>query len=322
MVQVLDYFSVSSRFIVEEAEKMGYEVEMIQRDKNLFFIRGNWKEILFKSTDFWENSALGLKLANDKELSYHILDRGNFPTAKSVYLDVSQFLDFSEKDIAKLQFPLIIKPTDEGHGNGVITGIENFQELKNFLQTSFENYKKMIIQEQIMWEEIRIIVVKNTVVAVIQRVPAFVVWDGKSTIEQLIQKENTDNPKRGKWNAKKLSFIEITDELKTYIQKHNWQLDSIPKENETVQLLGISNVSAGGIPIDITDTTCEEIKQQSIQIAKLFGLSIAGIDVLCSDYTKPLSETGGVILEVNATPGTSLMWRTKTRTMLDLIFKT
>jgi hypothetical protein len=51
------------------------EVEIISIEKNLFYITGNGKKILFKSTDFGGNSALGYKLADDKELTYRLLEK-------------------------------------------------------------------------------------------------------------------------------------------------------------------------------------------------------------------------------------------------------
>jgi cyanophycin synthetase len=46
-----------------------------------------------------------------------------------------------------------------------------------------------------------------------------------------------------------------------------------------------------------------ETRQTCIEIAEKFGLGICGIDILSTDFSKPLKETGGIILEVNATPG-------------------
>ena len=39
------------------------------------------------------------------------------------------------------------------------------------------------------------------------------------------------------------------------------------------------------------------------RISKIIDLDICGIDIMTTDITKPLSETGGAVLEVNAGPG-------------------
>jgi hypothetical protein len=37
-------------------------------------------------------------------------------------------------------------------------------------------------------------------------------------------------------------------------------------------------------------------------VARLFGLDIAGIDLICADISRPMAETGGIVCEVNAQP--------------------
>ena len=46
----------------------------------------------------------------------------------------------------------------------------------------------------------------------------------------------------------------------------------------------------------------KDIKKLCIDVAKKLNLSICGVDILTTDFTKPLEEVGGVILEVNGTP--------------------
>lgn len=40
-----------------------------------------------------------------------------------------------------------------------------------------------------------------------------------------------------------------------------------------------------------------------LHIADFMKLSICGIDIMATDHTVPLAETGGVVLEVNSSPG-------------------
>lgn len=40
-----------------------------------------------------------------------------------------------------------------------------------------------------------------------------------------------------------------------------------------------------------------------LHIADFMKLGICGIDIMTTDPTLPLAETGGVVLEVNASPG-------------------
>jgi glutathione synthase/RimK-type ligase-like ATP-grasp enzyme len=62
--------------------------------------------------------------------------------------------------IENLKYPLIIKPLDEAHGDGVMMSINSFEELIAKLGTSFEKYTSMIVQEEAQGDEVRVLVVK------------------------------------------------------------------------------------------------------------------------------------------------------------------
>lgn len=100
-----------------------------------------------------------------------------------------------------------------------------------------------------------------------------------------------------------LSLIREDDELISFIEKQDYKPDSIVPQGIIVQLRGNSNLGTGGTIEDITNLIHKDTKNICIQAAEKMGLGICGIDMLSSDFSKPLSETGGVILEFNATPG-------------------
>ena len=177
----------------------------------------------------------------------------------------------------------------------------SIEELKEKLNISFKKYDMMIIQEEIQGDEIRVLVFKGEVIVAINRIPAFIIWDGKKTIEELIEKENK-NPLRWEGYNKPLAYIKIDDELVSFIGKNNFTLLSIPKKWEKVQLRGNSNVWTGGIIIDVKNKLSNSIKETCIQAAQLFWLEICWVDILTSDITQSLEEKKGVILELNATP--------------------
>jgi len=301
MTHAMTYWSISSKVLTEEAELLGLNVDIINKDKNLYYIYSSSKKILFKTTDFWENSALWFKLCNNKELTYNILEKNSFPIAKSYYIIQEDFKDFKETDIQNFRYPLIIKPHNEGHWNGVMMNIENFEELSAKLCASFEEYGTMIIQELAKWDEARVVVIKWEVVLAFNRIPAQIIWDGILKIWELIQKENL-NPMRWDGYNNLLSNIEIDDELLSYIDKQWYNLDTILKDLEVVQLRWNSNTGTWGTLHEVTSILSDDTKKICCEIAELFWLSIAWIDLIMKDFSKDLSDWNGIILEVNASP--------------------
>lgn len=296
---------ISSKILIDEAEKLWLQVERISRSKNTFFIKWNWKKILFKSVDFWGNSSLWYKLAKDKELTYMILEKYNLPIPQSIAISREKFETFDFNKVDTLQFPLIIKPHDWAHWDWVKMNISNKMELKSKLKKSFETFHKMLIQRQIIWDEIRVLVIKWEVIAALNRRPPVIIWDGKSTIRKLISLEN-QNELRWEWYEKPLATILIDDELKSYIKKQWINLNSIIHKWKKIQLRWNSNIWSWGTMKNITNSISDDIKKTAIKASKLFWLEICWVDIMTSNYKKTLKETWWAIIELNAGPG--LWW--------------
>lgn len=298
----MTYWSISSQVLKEEAEKLGLEVEVLVPEKNLFLVKWKEKEILFKSTDFWWNTSLGEKISDDKELTYTLLGKYWIPIPKTHYIYENEFADFEWSAFSSFRFPLVIKPIDEAHGNGVCMNITTVPELQKKLQTSFATYPKMIVQEQVSWDECRVLVVLWEVIVAYNRVPPSVIWNWHSTIGQLIDYENKNNPLRQEDYYAPLSFIRSDSELVDYIDKKWYNLNSVLGEWVRLQLRWNSNMGTWWTAVDMTHILHDDIKKLCIDVAEKLNLSICGVDILTTDFTKPLQEVGGVILEVNGTP--------------------
>jgi glutathione synthase/RimK-type ligase-like ATP-grasp enzyme len=52
-----------------------------------------------------------------------------------------------------------------------------------------------------------------------------------------------------------------------------------------------------------THLLCEEVVEAGARAAGAVGVRLAGVDVITVDPARPLADTGGVVLEVNTTPG-------------------
>lgn len=64
------------------------------------------------------------------------------------------------------------------------------------LQESFSTYDRMIVQQQIVGKEFRVLVCKGSILLAYYRHPPTVTGDGTSTILDLIDRENATNPLR------------------------------------------------------------------------------------------------------------------------------
>lgn len=300
MWKMMDYFSITSKILVSEAKKLGFFVEILNEKKNFFLIKWNWKEVYFKNNDFWWNSALWYKIADDKELTNLILDKNWVKVPKSIYLKKSEFDSFDVTSI-NLSFPLVTKPVDEWHWNWVTVWIDSLDELNYGIKEAFRFSDNIIIQEHIEWDEHRILVIWDKIVLWIKRIPAFIIWDWIHNIKELIEIENK-NPLRWIWYESILCIIKTDDRLMHYIWKNWYNLYSVPKKRENIQLVWISNLWAGWVLKNVTNDLWEELKQECLKAAKILWLKVVWVDVVTKDLSKSLIETNWAIIEVNTTP--------------------
>lgn len=302
MTQLMTYWSITSQVLKEEAENLWLEVEVLVPEKNFFIIRGNNKEIVFKNNDFGGNSSLAKKIVDDKQLSSIILEREGYPLARTWYFSKSDMSSLDRSNFDEY-YPLIIKPINESHGNGVMMNIVSFDELTQKLWTSFDKYEKMIVQKQVIGDECRIVVMFGKVELAFIRTPPTVIWNGRESIRSLIDQENKMNPLRGNWYHDPLSFILVDSELEEYIKKQQFHLDDILPVGKMLQVRWNSNMWTWWTAQEITHLLHPDIASMSSKISKKLGMDLLCLDIISTDFTKSLDQTKWVILEIGGNPG-------------------
>ncbi|REJ48326.1 MAG: cyanophycin synthetase [Microcystis aeruginosa TA09] len=248
------------------------------------------------------SGILAVELACDKEGTKTILKDGGIPVPRGT---VIQYLDELSAAIEEVGgFPIVIKPLDGNHGRGISIDIKNQQEAEEAydLASAASKTRSVIVERYYKGSDHRILVINGKVAAVAERIPAHVVGDGRSTVEELIEITNRD-PNRGEGHANVLTKITIDKTALNVLGKQGYELTSILPQGAIAYLRATANLSTGGIAVDRTDEIHPENVWIAQRVAKLIGLDIAGIDVVTDDIRKPLKEVDGVIVEVNAAPG-------------------
>ncbi|MFN2373294.1 MAG: Mur ligase family protein, partial [Cyclonatronaceae bacterium] len=148
----------------------------------------------------------------------------------------------------------------------------------------------------------RLLMIDGKFAAAAKRTPAHVVGDGMLSVQQLIDEVNSD-PKRGEGHENVLTKIQAGPEATFILSGKNYTLETVLKNDEILYLDYAANLSKGGTAEDVTDQVHPDMVSVAERVSKITGLDICGIDVMAETVTKPLAETGGVVLEVNAAPG-------------------
>jgi len=298
MKQDPSLLSISSKLLFEEASKRGiksiffdkFTVEMKKKSKN-WFIRGSLNSF---------QSAVGRTIAKKKELAKTILNYHSIPQAN---YQVIKTLDNLTK-INKLNFPLVLKPSQGTQGKNVFVGINNMNETKKKIQELYlddENFA--IFEEMLQGKEYRILCIDFKFVAAAYRTPANIIGDGKHTIQKLIEIKN-QHPWRGEGHQSPLTKIAVDQEVINNLKEIELNLDSVPEKDQQVFLRKVGNLSQGGEAINVTHLVSEANQQLFEKIARVTDLNVIGIDVMCQSLETPIiNQQNAGIIEINAAPG-------------------
>jgi cyanophycin synthetase len=158
----------------------------------------------------------------------------------------------------------------------------------------------VLVERFIPGNEHRLLVVGQKVVAAARGESLWVTGDGRSTVNQLCDLQINVDPRRGESEEFPLSPVkpDESDEIKLDLQRQGLTPDSVPQAGQKV-LIQLN----GNVADDVTDLVHPDVAYAAALAARVVGLDIAGIDLVCEDISRPLEEQRGAIIEVNSSPG-------------------
>ncbi|MEP6850278.1 MAG: cyanophycin synthetase, partial [Acidobacteriota bacterium] len=291
-------FGPSTGSLVEDAVSRGIPYIRLN-DQSLVQLGYGVHQKRIQATTTANTNMIAVDIAGNKHATKKLLGDMGVPVPKGYRI---RSIDELESALANVGYPLVIKPVDGNHGKGASVGITDLEHAKIAFEKAKEYSRWIIVEKQLIGADFRALVVNNRLIAVAERVPAAVTGDGTSTVQQLVDKVNADS-RRGYGHENVLTQIDIDGHSMRCIREKGYELDSVIAKGELLYLKSTANISTGGTAIDRTDEVHPENVFLFERIARIIGLDVAGIDVIASNVSEPLSETGGGIIEVNAAPG-------------------
>jgi len=297
-IREADRLGPSTGSIIAEAQSRG--IPWIRLNKYSLCQLGygaNQKRI--QATVTSDTSSIGVEIACDKEDTKHLLGQAQVPVPKGDIIRSERGL---KEAIEYVGYPIVLKPINGNHGRGITANVNNWEDALVAFEAAKAISRSVIVEKYITGEDYRLLVINYKLVAAAKRTPAHIEGDGSSTIQQLIDSVNED-PRRGYGHEKVLTIIKVDDMTKGILEAAELTLDSVLPEGKILQLKDTANLSTGGTATDVLDLVHPANVFMAERISKIIGLDICGIDVMTSDISVPLKETGGAVLEVNAGPG-------------------
>ncbi|MCK4717210.1 MAG: cyanophycin synthetase, partial [Thermoplasmata archaeon] len=288
----------STESIAKEADSRGIPVIRLNTNSYVQLGHGMYQRRI-QATLMDNTSAIGVEIADDKEQTKEILESVGVLVPKGhAFKELESAIEFAE-DVG---YPVVVKPLVGHHGKGITTNILDVGHLRSAFKSAKKFHDHVLVERFLKGMDHRMLVIDHKFVAAARREPASVTGDGRSTVKKLINEINSD-PRRGFGHEKVLTRIKVDFMTNRLLKQNGLTLDSVIKKGKTVFLKSTANLSTGGVAIDVTDEVHPPIKRMAERVSKLIDINVMGIDVVAPDLTRPLADSGGGIVEVNAAPG-------------------
>ncbi|MGZ8603649.1 MAG: cyanophycin synthetase [Actinomycetota bacterium] len=293
-------FGPSTQAILDEAASRDIPFIRLNERSLLQLGWGKYQQRI-RATMTSKTSSLAVDIAGDKDMTRRLLASAGLPVPRG---EIVLSADEAVAAAKRIGRPAVTKPLDGNHGRGVGLDLRTDRDVRAGFRRAVAEARRgqVVVESFVTGNDYRVLVVGGRMVAVAERVPASVVGDGTHTVAELVDLTNQD-PRRGIGHEKVLTKIKVDEAAIELVEKQGYAMDDVPPAEAFVQLAATGNMSTGGISIDRTWEAHEENVEIAEEAARVVGLDVAGIDFLAPDIARPVRETGGAIVEVNAAPG-------------------
>lgn len=245
------------------------------------------------------DAALGARLSHDKFAAGSVLRRAGLPAPVH---QVVRTVDEALAAAGEIGFPLVVKPCDQDRGVGVSTHITDEPALRQAFEGALRvtNTKRVLVERQVAGTCYRLFIAHGRLLYAVKRNP-FRIWgDGERTVSQLIVHQRTQELARPPW----LQDVAPNNDHVTQValRDQGYGPQDVPAKGVAISLRPIETTAWGGYDEDVTDQVHPDNLEAALLTAKLFRLSVLGVDMISPDISMPWHFNDAIINEVNFAP--------------------
>jgi cyanophycin synthetase len=242
--------------------------------------------------------AIAEGIASDKDLAKSLLASCGVPVPEGAVVRSAAEAWEEAQDIG---LPVVLKPIDGNHGRGVTLNLMTEADVTAAYEIASRegDSAAVLVERFVTGNEHRLLVVGSRLVAAARGESLWVTGDGASTVLALCDSQINTDPRRGPTEEFPLNPVNVLDkEIQLDLKRQGMTPQSVPPAGQKVLIQMNGNVSD-----DVTDIVHPSVAHAAALAARVVGLDIAGIDLVCEDISRPLEEQRGAIIEVNSSPG-------------------
>jgi len=248
------------------------------------------------------DTYLNLMLVGNKPFIHKMLKSSGYRIPQYREYDFTD-LDSASDFLASVGGRCVVKPSSGSGGFGVTTGVDSRKRLRRatIAAAAASFRQRPMIEEEVEGDSFRLLFLDGRLIDAVKRCRPTVIGDGKSTIRQLIDKENGE--RLGPGPSRAFSYLTVDLDSKFYMEDKGLTLKSIPSAGEMLAVKNVANQNSDRDNSSVRNEVHPYFHELGQRVSSLLGVTLIGMDIMAPDLTVPLDESGGIINEVNIPPG-------------------
>ena len=286
-----------SGFWTEAASEIGAEIEDIGH--GFFLISRGGRQTHVRTDRVPLDDSLSIEMALNKPLTYKIIAGQGAPVPRHFEYRLSEMSSAADF-LTQLGSRSVVKPAfGTGGGKGVTTRVASTSQLRKASFKAARFQSTLLVEEEMEGASYRLLFLNGELLDAIRRDPPTLVGNGISDIRALIAAENEE---RLNGPAKALSPLQIDLESKQSLAEQKLTLRSVPQKGQRIRVKNVVNENSS----KENHVVRAQVHPSIVELCRRIvheRFELVGVDLLSRDISVPLEESGGVVSEINATPG-------------------
>jgi len=280
-----------ARIIVDEARRRGIGVEVVDAEGGFFRLSSGGRSVLCRESLSELTSAVAMSLCDDKAATRRAVARAGVRVPEAIEYDTRENLE----QFLHRHGSVAVKPARGEQGRGVSVGLETIDEALAAVERARAHCDRVLIEQCVTGEDLRLIVIGYKLVAAAIRRPARVIGDGASPIRELIERQSR---RRGAATGGE-SKIPLDAETERCVAKAGFGMDDVLPSGLEINVRKAANLHTGGTIHDVTAEVHPSLVDAAIRAARALDVPVTGIDFMVRSPRQP----GYWFIEANERPG-------------------
>ena len=284
-----------ARIIVDEARRRGIGVEVLDAEGGFFKLTHGGRSVVCRESLSELTHAVAFSRCDDKSVTRRLMIGAGVPTPEQLSLS-AKTTDLSEAEaFLETHGSVVVKPARGEQGRGVSVGIETPEDLRAAFEDARAHGGAVLVEQCVAGDDLRVLVIKDEVVAAALRKPPQIRGDGVKTARKLIEALS----RRRAAATGGESTVPLDAETTRNLARAGYQLDDIPKAGEVIRVRRTANLHTGGALHDVTGKLHPDIERSALAAARAIEIPVVGVDFIVTAPDKP----DHVFIEANERPG-------------------